>query len=295
MNRAGAYIDSLTENLTTRFLNPKASALFVKGVFVFVLFRLIGLWLVSDMFLHDATASFPRSLIGKVVLWPTMFAHANPLLFFLVTLAVILAGLILRPNYLVNALLFWIVLSLYKIRYPATNGSDVVLITISLLMIPLAFWPSSRNTYVTTLRTTLYNTFRILLQIQVLSIYLISGWDKLTSEVWRSGVAFDYIAHIDMMFNPVFTPMLEHSFIQLLMAWLTILFELLFIPMVCFRQTRLPILIIGVAFHIVIWLMLGLPDFAWMMIATYPIFLKDTDLVIIQNQWNRIRGVKAML
>ena len=61
------------------------------------------------------------------------------------------------------------------------------------------------------------------------------------------------------------------------MSWMTIVFELIFIPLVFIERTRLPILFVGVLFHIIIWLMLGLPGFGWIMIVSYAIFLKDRD------------------
>ena len=244
--------------------------------------------MVSDVFFYDSIASFPRSLIGKIVLWPAIVAIDYPDYFFFFSTVILVIGLIARPNYIINALFFWIVLSFFKVRYPATNGADFVLLVLSGLMIPLSRWPQPGSEYFSIVRTAIYNTSRVLIQIQVLTIYLISGWDKITSELWRSGIAFEYIAHLDLMFNPIFTPLLEHSSTQFVMSWATILFELFFIPLVCFERTRLPALIAGLFFHMVIWLMLGLPDFAWTMVAAYPIFMKDKDFGLIRSLWSRL-------
>lgn len=288
MNKLTAFTDSLTKSFTEDFQHRRAATLFIKAMFLVALFRFLRLWMVSDVFFYDYVPSFPRSFIGKAILWPAILAKDNPDYFFFFGVAILVIGLIARPNYVVNALFFWIIVNFFKIRYPAINGADFVLLVLSALSIPLATWPWPRGEYLSVVRTTVFNTFRILIQIQVLTIYLISGWDKITSELWRSGVAFEYIAHLEIIFNPIFTPLLEHSIVQLTMSWATILFELLFIPLVFFNGTRLPILITGFFFHMVIWLMLGLPDFAWTMVAAYPIFLQDEDFAAIKSRWLRV-------
>ena len=58
---------------------------------------------------------------------------------------------------------------------------------------------------------------------------------------------------------------------------MTILFELAFVVLVWFKKTRIPILIIGIFFHLFIWIVMSLPDFATTMIISYILFLKDTD------------------
>ncbi len=288
MNKLATFIDSLASYFTGDFRHRRATTLFIKAMFLVALFRFIRLWMVSDVFFYDSIASFPRSLIGKIVLWPAIVAIDYPDYFFFFSTVILVIGLIARPNYIINALFFWIVLSFFKVRYPATNGADFVLLVLSGLMIPLSRWPQPGSEYFSIVRTAIYNTSRVLIQIQVLTIYLISGWDKITSELWRSGIAFEYIAHLDLMFNPIFTPLLEHSSTQFVMSWATILFELFFIPLVCFERTRLPALIAGLFFHMVIWLMLGLPDFAWTMVAAYPIFMKDKDFGLIRSLWSRL-------
>jgi hypothetical protein len=58
------------------------------------------------------------------------------------------------------------------------------------------------------------------------------------------------------------------------LAWLTIGFELAFPVLVWFRATRKWILITGIVFHLTIAVMLGLPEFATVMIVSYTLFFR---------------------
>jgi hypothetical protein len=69
-----------------------------------------------------------------------------------------------------------------------------------------------------------------------------------------------------------------------ILAWATILFELLFAVLVWFKRTRLLILITGILFHFIIAIMLNLTDFSMVMSIAYLVFLKDTDYIYLKNE-----------
>jgi hypothetical protein len=123
----------------------------------------------------------------------------------------------------------------------------------------------------------------MLCKLQIVFIYLVSGWDKLTSETWRSGEAFDYIIHLNTLYNPAFTGLFEGSVVHSILSWATILFELLFVVLVWIEKTRLPVLLTGIFFHLFIWVVMTLPDFAAIMILSYIIFLNDSDYTRVRS------------
>jgi len=106
-------------------------------------------------------------------------------------------------------------------------------------------------------------------RVQLTLIYLQSGLDKLSSEVWRSGDAIFYITQLDFFFSPLLT-INESSF--MILAWSTILFELSFALLIWVRKFRIALLTLGVVFHLGIAIFLSLPDFGIMMILTYSLF-----------------------
>ena len=119
-----------------------------------------------------------------------------------------------------------------------------------------------------------YHGAHLFAKLFVCGIYLVSGVDKLLSEIWWSGEAMVRARALTYMFNPAFDPWTPSGGIGMqLLAWLTIAFEMLFPVLVWFRPTRRWILITGVVFHLIIGAMLTLPEFAAVMIVSYTVFL----------------------
>jgi len=122
-------------------------------------------------------------------------------------------------------------------------------------------------------------------QMQIAFMYLISGWDKLISEEWRSGEAMFNLLHVDFYAVPWLRDTLGNAdnSILIVVSWMVILFELLFPVLIWFNQTRTIILTTGILFHLFIALFLSLPDFGLTMIWCYVLFLKKEKLGIVKN------------
>jgi hypothetical protein len=282
---AKAY-SHLSNHLLNERLQPLASSVFVKAIALFLLMKVTVLWSVSDVLLPEFTQSLPGSIVGKILLLPLVVAGYSLDLFFTVTIGLLLSTLFVRLNYLTNFLLFWISVCLFKLRYPVTNGSDYVVIVLAMYSVLLSV-VTFRNSVAEITSTAFFNLARWLIQLQVGLIYLISAWDKLQSDVWRSGDAFRYVAHLETLFNPLFGFVGEGEIAPLLMAWITIVFEFAFVLLIWQKRTRLFILCVGVIFHLVIWIMLSLPDFALLMILSYLIFLRDEDYLLLRRKFRR--------
>ena len=265
-----------------------ASRIFSKALSLFVLLKVVTLYyahVTTDL----ASPVAPASIVGKVIFLLATLADKDLFLFTATCVAVVATFLAMRVNYFGNVILLWIVISLFRFKAPVLNGSDIILLVLSIYNVGLAARPLPASPYADALSTIIFNTSRILIQFQIILIYFISGWDKLLSSLWRTGVAFAYIPHLDVFFNSNFEFWFQHEVAQKVFAWLTILFELLFAVLVYKKRTRFFILCVGVIFHLIIWAMFNLPDFALLMILSYLIFLRDTD-------YNRLRGkVKPQL
>lgn len=271
----------LSDNIVDYFLQkkrePLAAWFFLKAIFFLALIKLISIWIVADVVFAEYSKQTPESWYSRIIMLGSELAASNIDLFLALFAAFLVFALIVRPDYRINLAFFWFELNYLRVLHPLANGSDFVMLALALFAIPLVPRQGHTSAYLQIISNGVFNCFRILIQIQVLSIYLVSGWDKLISEVWRSGNAFEYISNLELVFNPVFAPLFQSATMQLVMSWITIGFELLFIPLVLIERTRLPILAIGAVFHLVIWLMLGLPGFGWVMIISYTIFLRDRD------------------
>lgn len=265
--------------LTFDFNNRVAARLFFLALVVFMILKIGMIWSLSHVVMDHHKLSLPRSWMGKMLLAPAFLADYNIDLFFIAVLVFLVFAFLVKSHVVVNAIFFWLTFNLYIVVLPFANGSDLVLFMLALWCIPLATHPVFRSPALNLFQKAAFNTGVLLCQLQVIFIYLVSGYDKVLSEVWRSGVAIDYITHLTSLYNPLFEGWFEVRLVQQILSWLTILFELAFVVLIWVQRTRLMMLAIGVIFHLFIWFVLSLPDFALIMMISYIIFLKDSDLL----------------
>lgn len=124
----------------------------------------------------------------------------------------------------------------------------------------------------------LSTVFFRLLQLQLFTIYAYTGFEKLKGSTWWDGTALWTV-----LVNPQFT-----SFDLLFLknfpvffaigTFVTIIFEVYFWVMVSIKRTRFLWLCLGVIFHLMIGLLLGLMSFSIVMISTYVLFSYRTNL-----------------
>jgi hypothetical protein len=274
------------QKLTDYFVSFKRDknsvSIYTRALICFALIRVLTLWSVSDTMFKGFNGPSPASGLTSVILFPSRLVAQDASIAFTAFAVVLIMFLFLKPNLLTNAVLFWMAVNLFVIKYPVTNGSDYLLVVMTLLNIPLS--PTTfPNPYAEITTTALYNLSVLLSRVQVVFVYLISAWDKLTNDLWRSGEALTYISHLDTVANPWLGMLLTEGTTSRVIAWLTILFEASFVILVWKKRTRLLILCVGIVFHLMIWIFLSLPDFSLLMILCYLVFITDKD-------WEQLRG-----
>jgi hypothetical protein len=112
----------------------------------------------------------------------------------------------------------------------------------------------------------------LICRVQLVFIYFLSGYNKLSSHAWRSGDAVFSIINLEYFFNPMISVSLSKTE-YLLIAWIIILFELSFAFLIWFKKLRPFLLIAGVLFHLGIVFFLSLPDFGIVMILLYSLLI----------------------
>lgn len=269
-------IQTWTNYLFQKRRQERSVAVFSKVLILFTLAKLLSLWSVASVVLPFTRPSHITSFIPSVLFFPSVYTAENSTVFFLTASIALVLCVFIRPNYLTNLLIFWIALNLFRIRYPMTNGSDYLLFVLSAYAVPLSLMNFS-NTVIQMINVALYNFILLLVKIQIVLVYLVSGWDKLLSEVWRNGKAMQYVPHLTSISNSMIMPKTIETPLALALCWITIFFELAFVFLVWKKRTRLGILCVGVTFHLVIGIFLSLPDFATIMIASYLFFIEDED------------------
>lgn len=277
-------IEQWGEGLTGSVREPIATAWFVKSLVGYALLKMIFLWPAAAIILRHHALTLPRSWVGKLVLAPAVVANANVHIFFASAVAFLAVMLFVRINFRLNLVFFWLMVNLYVVNLPSGNGSDLVLLMLSFWCILIDDTKQERGVGSRAIVT--HNLGRVLCQLQIVILYAVSGWDKLTNEIWRSGEAWAYIRNLDVLANPYLHGMLQGPIINSVLAWSTIAFECLFVMLVWLKQTRLTMLFAGTVVHVGIWILLSLPDFGLVMMVSYVVFLKDDDVSRLR-EWIR--------
>jgi len=234
--------------------------IFFKGWYAFVLVKLA---LLGPLF--NDLMQFHQLIGGSSI------AGARMLIIF-----VMLLGIMLKRNYFLSILMFVVTLWAHRIIHPVVNGGDLVVLFFMFLGIFCNTRPEfSEGSSLGLFQTALSNFSILMGKVQVTLIYLVSGWDKLTSQSWRDGSSLFNLLRVDYYpANWVGYLTQDISLNALVViSWLVILFELWFPLMLWFPKWRYSVLATGVIFHLLIGIGLSLPDFALVMIWCYLLFL----------------------
>ncbi len=266
-----AIYDSLVELLNSEGDKNKHVTIFCKGLYLFLLLKILLLFpLLGDVSQYKPfifTSAFNYLLFA-----PLGLTTISQGLFLYLFAGLLMAALILRINYILGFLVCWFSISLSRLFLPVINGSDLVLNLFLIIAIFLPVHPRFGKGEWVGVQNLISNAALLLGQIQLALIYLLSGYDKLMSQAWRSGAAINSMNHLKFYHNPYLNLDLSEG-VCLALSWAVILFELSFPLLIWLRVFRRPLLILGVMFHLVIVFYLGLFDFGLVMILCYGIYL----------------------
>jgi hypothetical protein len=110
---------------------------------------------------------------------------------------------------------------------------------------------------------------------QALLSYFTSGFAKLVSPVWRGGEAMRGIMNTMGYGNKVISRLLvKNAKLSKVICWSIIVFECIF-PLLVFTGVNSAIIfiVIGIMFHLSIAIFMGLNNFFWSFVSTYPAIL----------------------
>lgn len=231
----------------------------------------------------DVFSDFYRPYF-KLFFWPDELASTVHLLY-IGLLALATMGLSNRPL----MILTWVIAQGFIQRnFSVLFGADVIG-TLFLFFLSFTrcneyfsmrgFFRKKRVTYDPNFWSDQLSTvFFRLLQLQLYTIYAYTGFEKLKGSTWWDGTALWTV-----LVNPQFTSfdLLFLKNFPLFFAvgtFITIIFEVYFWVFVSLKQTRFFWLCLGVLFHLMIGVLLGLMSFSLVMMSTYVLFSYRTNL-----------------
>lgn len=254
--------------------HTRAPLALYRALVVFTGIKLTMGWSAWEAALRYATP--PESTGAKLLYAPVVLGQYFPGILLVVTLLFLVACCWLGLRYGTALAFSWLCLNLFKIAVPIANGSDPLALMLSIGLTLVAFFQPHAPTRAS--NSILAGLAVRLCQLHIVFMYFVSGWDKLMSQAWRSGDAVAAISHLDTVINPALYESIGYGSVgAVVLAWMGIMFELVFGALVWPQTTRPWILAAGIVFHLIIAWALSLPDLSLLLILSYTIFLTDED------------------
>jgi hypothetical protein len=118
------------------------------------------------------------------------------------------------------------------------------------------------------------NLFFLACKIQLLLVYLYAGLFKLHGTYWLNGEALYYVLNLREFSHPLLQGWLLQQYGLLAFGtYVALAYQLLFPVLVWVKPLRWPFLAVGIAFHLMVAIALGLPDFGLLMVLSYTMFV----------------------
>jgi hypothetical protein len=225
---------------------------------------------------------FSSLLVGPLAEWLIPLLHG----LYLIALLMLIFGLLPR---LVSVAAFVLHVSFIHANIGAVYGVDLIF-TFYLFFFCLAsdqVQPGESR-----LRAWLSSLAFRFAQIQLCIIYAFSGWEKLKGAPWWNGDALWSVIANPQLARFDFTWLAHFPLVLVLAAYLTLIWEMYFPVLVWLPRLRLPVLFLGVLFHLSILGMMKLAFFGLLMISTYVLFLTDREVAFV---WDRLRQLFAFV
>jgi antimicrobial peptide system SdpB family protein len=136
-----------------------------------------------------------------------------------------------------------------------------------------------------------HNIAMLLIVVQLCMMYMSTGLYKVMGELWQNGTALYYILRVDEFSWPGVAEFIyRNPYLVVFGTYGTVLFELMFVPLLLNRWTRYLMLGAGCLFHLGIAAVMGLVTFGWSMLSIYPLLLTDREYreaaSWIRNRWH---------
>lgn len=185
----------------------------------------------------------------------------------------------------ITSILHWWVAFSYMNYCPFINGGDEIHSILTLFLIPICVsdnrlnhWQKAKITK-KPIRNFISNITLYAIKIQFSIIYLHAAIGKLFEIDWLNGTALYYWFNNSFfgmpdLLNSIVNYFLSIGWLSLFSTWAVIVLELLLAGGLIIKSKFKPILyLMGVVFHVLIFLMIGLFSFASVMIAGLTLYL----------------------
>lgn len=128
------------------------------------------------------------------------------------------------------------------------------------------------------------NTALFFARLQICGMYFFAGINKLDGSTWLDGSAMTLVLQNDFYSNLYLRDfLLSMPLVMTISTYLVLLYQLLFSGLVWIPFLKKYVLTAGLLFHLSIWIITGLYDFAWFAMVSYVLFLDPTTSLFLNK------------
>lgn len=267
-----AYLDYLSAESH----NPGTMRFFVILVYGWFLLNAAMLWPVKDLLWGETSVlvRFPakNDLLNNVIYALVYDRVKFHLIFYLHLCSSLVSMWDWRWGFVPRVIAWFTGLMLFFSAIPAFNSGFLLMLLLAFYCIP--YYSNARSV----IGIALNNTVRLASIVQVVMVYALACFFKLTGSQWISGDALYYALSIDRFSSASFVASgaLDHKNVWMVLNYFGLGYQLLFPFVVWIKRTRWLFLACGIAFHLFIGYFMHLWDFALAMIFSYAVFITET-------------------
>jgi hypothetical protein len=187
-------------------------------------------------------------------------------------------------NYLFSVIIFSTLSNFYYAAYPTIISVNFVLIFVAIdRTLSVDAMLVKRKTGQATGRMVAAIHYILPLLAGLGFVYFNSALSKIYSPIWQKGLGMWAPSSLPMFITADMTPFLNQEWLVKFMGYLVIIFELVFPFIFRNRPLKVPLMFIGVFFHVGILVVFSIPGFAVAAICLY--------ILMIPEKWmNRLFG-----
>lgn len=192
-----------------------------------------------------------------------------------------------------SVLVFFFTINLFLKGYMAFTGGEV-LVNIMLFYLMFIHKPKDKGWF-SDLQNILNNSFYWIMLVQVCILYFYSAIYKFMDPNWVNGYAVMYVSRIKV-FSSLMTDIFNDNYVLSVIAtYLTLAYQLLFPIAVWMKRVKVPFLLFGVLFHLMIAFGMGIFTFGMIMIVMYILFLDESQLDYLIRKVQRKKATESVL
>ncbi|MEO6721240.1 MAG: HTTM domain-containing protein [Ferruginibacter sp.] len=261
----------------------------------------ISVWLLQELIFNlpilellYSSSSFviPQKNFLNWLPWGYSLIRTHYMWFIVCYMGVIILNIFGIGRWVTGLLLFVMTHILQKMNLTVLDGGDVMARLILLYLIFadsyqyfVLFKQKKINNARQKVSNLLSNLAAFSIMLHLCLAYFTSGLLKINDPYWWKGEAIYYTLQMERFIGtPLNKYIIQHPWIELIINYAVLAFELIFPVLVWIKKCRKPLLIMGILFHIGIFIFLMIYGFQVVFVLIYGLFLPNNKLVRLKEK-----------